>query len=101
MITGLLYTIFGFIETIVALRFILRLLGASPASQFVNWIYDWSTPFVAPFAGIFGKDATVAGPGVSTVSVFDWTALVALMVYGLILAIIGGMATRRHRLIAG
>ena len=99
MITGLLYTILGFIETIVALRFGLRLLGANPSSPFVNWIYEWSTPFVSPFAGIFGQDATVAGPGVAAVSVFDWTALIALIVFGLILAAISSMAIRRRRVI--
>ena len=95
MISGLVYTTLGFIEAIIALRFLFRLLGANPASTFVSWIYDWSTPLVTPFAGIFGQNATVAGPGVVTPSVFDWAALVALVVYGLILGVIGGVVSRR------
>lgn len=85
----IVYAIGGFIEILVILRFLLRLLGANPASGFVQWIYDWSTPFVRPFAGIFGQNATVTGHGVVTSSVFDWTALVAFVVYGLVLAVLG------------
>lgn len=90
MLAGIVYAIAGFIETLIGLRFILRLVGANPASGFVDWIYDWSTPFVAPFAGILGQDAAVAGEGVVTQSVLDWTALIALVIYGLV----GGLLAR-------
>jgi len=90
MIAGLLYLIGGLVEVLVGLRFIFRLVGVNPASPIVHWIYVWSTPFVAPFAGIFGQTPTVAvaGPGVVVPSVFDWTALIALVVYGLILGVL-------------
>lgn len=88
MISGIAYAIVGFIEALIGLRFILRLVGANPASGFVDWIYDWSTPLVTPFAGIFGQEASIAGSGVVTQSVFDWTALIALVVYGLLGALI-------------
>jgi YggT family protein len=81
---SILLAIVGFIEAVIGLRFVLRLLGANPANAFVDWIYDWSTPLVTPFAGIFGQNATVAGPGVVTASVFDWTALIALVVFGVV-----------------
>ena len=90
MLAGIIYAITGFIELLISLRFIFRLVGANPLSPFVNWIYDWSTPFVAPFAGIFGQTATITGHGVVVPSVFDWTALIALIVYGLI----GGITAR-------
>jgi hypothetical protein len=92
MIAGIIYAIFGFIEVLLGLRFAFRLLGANPSSSFVDWIYDWSTPFAAPFAGIFGQEATVTGPGVVTQSVFDWTALIALIIYALIGAVIARAA---------
>lgn len=90
MIARIIYAVGGFIEALIGLRIIFRLVGADPANVFVNWIYTWSTPFVAPFSGIFGQDATVVS-GVGTVvnSVFDWTALIALVVIGLIVALIG------------
>ena len=96
MLAGIIYIVGGFIEIIVGLRFIFELLGANPASQFVSFIYSWSTPFVAPFANIFGQSATVAGHGTVTASVFDWTALIALVVYGLVLGVISAIASPRH-----
>lgn len=97
MIANIIYAIGGFIEALVGLRFILRLIGANPNNALVNWIYDWSTPFVAPFSGIFGQDATVVGGvGVVTTSVFDWTALIALIVIGIIVGLIGSLVGRRY-----
>jgi len=86
MIARILAVIIGIIEVIIGLRFILLLVGANPNSQFVSWIYSWSNPLVAPFAGIFGQHATVtaAGQGIAAQSIFDWTALIALVIYGLI-----------------
>jgi hypothetical protein len=88
VLAWLVSVIGGFIEALIALRFVLRLLGANPLNGFVQWVYDWSTPFVAPFAGIFGQSATVTGPGVVTRSVFDWTALIAFIVIGIIVALL-------------
>ncbi len=70
------------------------MLGANADSSFVQWIYSWSTPLVSPFAGIFGQEATVTGPGVVTSSVFDWTALIAFIIYGLIVAVITRIVPR-------
>jgi YggT family protein len=93
---SILYILVGFIEGLIGLRFVLRLLGANPVNPFVNWVYDWSTPFVTPFAGIFGQNATVAGQGVVTTSVFDWTALIALLVFGILGALVAGAFNRYH-----
>ena len=93
---GLIVAISGFIESLIGLRFILRLLGANPANVFVQWIYDWSTPFVAPFAGIFGQSATTTGQGVVTDSVFDWTALIAFVIIGIFLALLSRIFYRPH-----
>ncbi|HSX30115.1 MAG TPA: YggT family protein [Candidatus Saccharimonadales bacterium] len=92
----MVYAIFGFISLAVGLRFVLLLVGASAASPFVSWIYTWSDPFVRPFAGIFGQSSTAAGQGVATQSIFDWTALIALVAYLLIAAILGHLVTRPH-----
>lgn len=98
MIGSIIYAVGGFIETIIALRFVLRLLGADAANAFVSFVYNWSTPFVTPFSGIFGQDATVVhGVGTATTSVFDWTALIALVVIGLIVGLLGSLFARRAR----
>ncbi len=97
MIASIIYAIGGFIEALVGLRFILRLIGANGDNAIVGLIYSWSTPFVAPFSGIFGQDATaVNGVGTATTSVFDWTALIALLVIGIIVGLIGTLVGRRY-----
>ena len=98
MIARILYIILGFIEIVIGLRFVFLLVGANPSSQFVSWIYSWSNPFVAPFAGIFGQHATItaAGQGLTVQSILDWTALIALVVYGLIGAVISRVAVHYH-----
>ncbi len=96
MIASIIYAIGGFIETLVGLRFLLRLLGANAGNAIVGFIYNWSTPFVAPFSGIFGQDATVVhGVGTATASVFDWTSLIAFIVIGIVVGFIGTLVDRR------
>ncbi len=97
MIASIIYVIGGIIETIVGLRFVFRLIGANGGNAIVSWVYNASTPFVAPFSGILGQDATVVnGVGTATTSVFDWAALIALVVIGLIVGLIGTMFYRRR-----
>ena len=96
MLVSIIYAIGGLIETLVGLRIILRLIGANAGNTIVAWVYDWSTPFVAPFSGILGQDATVInGVGSVTNSVFDWTALIALIVIGVVVGFVGSLL--RHR----
>lgn len=94
LIAGFIFAVGGFIEILIGLRLLLRLLGANPNSEFVNWVYEWSTPFVAPFAGVFGQEATITGPGVVASSVFDWTALIAFIVIGIAVSFIGRIFAR-------
>jgi hypothetical protein len=81
--------IFGLIEFLVGARFLLLFLGANPATPFVTWIYQWSTPLIAPFAGILGQP--VVNPvGTVVHSIFEPSTLVALVVYGAV----GGILLR-------
>src|SRR5438105_15129354 len=43
--------IVGFIDVLIAIRFVLKLFGANPA-PFVRFMYDLTSPPVAPFHGI-------------------------------------------------
>ncbi len=72
-----IYFVFGAIEALLALRFVLLLLGANETSSFVSLIYALSQPFVLPFQGIFGEP--IFGS-----SVIAWSALVGIIVYALI-----------------
>ena len=73
------YYIGGAILTLLAIRFVLLLLGASQASGFVNFIYSLSGVFVAPFNGIFTRPTY----GTST---FDSATIVAIIVYAIVTA---------------
>src|SRR5665811_2517997 len=49
----LVYFVFGILDILLAFRFVFKLLGANPSTGFVDFIYNLSAIFVAPFAGIF------------------------------------------------
>jgi hypothetical protein len=73
----IIYFIFGAIEALLAVRFILLALGANETSGFVRFIYGLSRPFVLPFQGIFGEPTLGA-------SVVEWASLVGIIVYALV-----------------
>ncbi len=80
--TQIVWYILGILEALLAFRFILKLLGANPAAGFSSFIYGITYIFAAPFLNVFSK-SYVAG------SVFEWTTLLAMLVYWLLaLAII-------------
>jgi len=75
--TQIVWYIFGFLEALLAMRFILKLLGANPDAGFSSLIYDLSHIFVAPFLAVFEMTKV-------DTSVFEWTTLLAMFVYYLI-----------------
>ncbi len=62
---------------ILAFRFFLRLAGANPYAGFTSFIYTISWPFAEPFIAVF-KASVVQG------KVFEWTTILAMLVYYLI-----------------
>lgn len=91
--TGALLTVlnlvFGFIEFFIGLRILLQLLGANRSAAFVQFVYSISAPFVAPFSGIFPNQV------LSEVFFLDAAAILAFVVYGLIMMVINS-AFRRY-----
>lgn len=75
--TQAVWYILGVIEVILAFRFVLRLFAANPGAGFTDFIYTISYPFVAPFQAVFST-TTVSG------SSFEWTTLLAMIVYWII-----------------
>jgi YggT family protein len=73
----LIWFLAGLVDVLVALRFVLKLFGASLASPFVTLVYNLTAPLVRPFRDIF----PVSGSGAF---VFEPAALVALVIYPLI-----------------
>jgi hypothetical protein len=66
--------VFGLIQVLIGLRFVLLLLDAREANDLVSGILNLSQLFVAPFEGILRTDALH-----SSGSVFDVTAVVAFI----------------------
>lgn len=75
--TQIVWYIAGILEVLLAFRFILKLLGANPAAGFTSFIYGVTQPFVVAFLNVF-RITRVEG------SVFEWTTLLAMLVYLLI-----------------
>ncbi len=74
MIRRVVMLIFGLIQIVIGLRFILLLLDAREANGLVRGILDLSQVFVAPFDGIL-KTSGLASQG----HFFDYTAIVAIV----------------------
>lgn len=77
----LIYLLFGILEALLGIRFVLGLLGANPAAGFAQFIYGSTAPFLAPFVGLFGEPRFEG-------SVFEWNALVAILVYALLAGVL-------------
>ena len=80
--------LFGILAVLIGLRILLLLFVANEQNAIVDFIYDVTEPFVAPFRGIFAIDQVTPGGG----SVFDVAAVVALvgwlLIYLLLMAIL-------------
>ena len=77
----ILKSIVNFMLTIVGLllgfRFILKLFGANPNNDLVNWVYENSGEILGPFRNIFPA-AKLEG------FVIEFSTIFALIVYGII-----------------
>lgn len=73
----IVWFIVGVISAILAIRFVLLLLGASREAGFTDFVYSLSAPFVAPFIGIFGEP--VYGE-----SVLEVASILAIVIYLLV-----------------
>jgi len=79
--TNAVWYLVGFIEILLAFRFVLKLFGANPASGFVDFVYTITGILTAPFDNIFGVTTPEAG---NVESVFEPSILVAAAVYVLL-----------------
>ena len=82
------------IDSLIAIRFLMKLLGASYEADFVRFTYGVTGPLVAPFRGIF--QASGSGP-----NLLEPESLIAIAIYLLIgwalVALIRIMGTPRTR----
>jgi hypothetical protein len=75
--TQIVWYIIGLLELLLAFRFILKMLAANPTAGFSSFIYGLTYPFATPFLNVFNR-SQVSG------SIFEWTTLLAMLVYWLI-----------------
>jgi len=69
----------GLLLVLLAIRFVLALLGANLANQFANFIYVVTDPMVAPFRGLLQVSEFQAG-----VSRFEIETLLTMVIYALV-----------------
>lgn len=75
--TQIVWFLVGLIEIFFTFRFLLKLLGANAGAGFTGFVYVVTAPLVVPFSTVF-RTSQVEG------SLFEWTTLLAMIVYGLI-----------------
>jgi hypothetical protein len=86
-----IYLLFGVIEGLLVMRFVLRALGANPDAGFAQAVYAITGVLVSPFNGLFGT------PQIGSGAALDVATLVALVVY----AAIGWFLARAAWLVFG
>jgi len=77
------YLVFGIIEALLVIRFILKALGANASAGFAEFVYGITQPLVAPFVGLFGTPASGGG------AVLEPHTLIAIVVYALLAWLVG------------
>ena len=87
---NVIWYVAGLLEALLALRFILALLGANPANAFASLVYGISYPFVAPFFSLFSYNFHYG------VSRFESYTLVAMVIYAIIAYAITRLITLNH-----
>ncbi|TSC81787.1 MAG: hypothetical protein G01um101420_791 [Parcubacteria group bacterium Gr01-1014_20] len=75
--TQIVWYILSLLEVLLAFRFVLKLTGANPEAGFSSFIYSITWPFATPFLAVFPR-TVVQG------SIFEWTTLLAMLVYWMI-----------------
>lgn len=78
LISRITQYVFSVLLVLLALRFVLGVLGANPLSGFASFISGVTRPFTAPFYGLFGQPTP---NGVGHIEIYT---LVAMVVYTLV-----------------
>lgn len=73
----IIYLILGILETLLIIRFLLKLLAANPDAGFSSLIYGITYPFVALFEDVFPTPQTHG-------SVLELSTILAMIIYALI-----------------
>lgn len=80
-VSALIWLVFGVLNALIALRLVLKLMAANPASGFASFLYGVTDIFLAPFNTLLASP--VVGNGI-----FEVPAVIAIVVYTLLAWII-------------
>lgn len=83
-IVGLVCLVFGIVEGLLGIRFILLALAANPDAGLAALIYGLTGPLMIPFTGLF---ETVRVDG----SLLEWNAATAIIAYALLGWLLAGL----------
>ena len=72
-----IWLVFGLIEGLLLIRFLLRALGANPQADFADFIYRITTPLLLPFENLFTNPRFDG-------AVLELHVLVAMAIYALL-----------------
>jgi uncharacterized protein YggT (Ycf19 family) len=86
-VLGLINFFLALVELFLGLRVILRFFGANPDNGFVQFIYNSSGALMQPFRGVFPTET------IGNNHVVDFSALFAMVVYGLIALAFAALAS--------
>ena len=75
--TQIVWYILSILEVVLIFRFLLKLAGANASAGFTRFIYNLSQPFTAPFNAVFQRSSIQD-------SVFEWTTILAMIVYWIV-----------------
>ena len=75
LLLSLLNFVVGVVVTLLSLRMVLKLFGASTAAPFVRWVYETSHALIYPFLGMFPSPELTGG------FVIEFSVLFALLAY--------------------
>jgi len=85
------YLMFGMVEALLVIRFLLRALAANADAGFAQAVYAITGVLVAPFTGLFGT------PQIATGAALEVSTLLAMVVY----AVMGSLVARAAWLLFG
>jgi hypothetical protein len=86
-----IYLVGGILTALLAVRFLLSLLGANRGNGFADFIYSVSHPFVSPFFGLFNYKEQFG------TSRFEFETLIAIVVYAIAMVVLARIATISSR----
>jgi len=82
-IINISYFVFGALELLLIVRFILYVVGANMTNGFADFINKLSQPFVALFASL------LQNPSLGGTSVLELTTLIAMLVWAIVAWLVG------------